>query len=52
MDFSSNSLRSVEMWRIWKAHNLIEQMQENFEIGFENGLNETTRRWSLYRLIN
>ncbi len=25
MDFSSNSLRSVQMWRIWQAHNLIEQ---------------------------
>ena len=25
MDFSSNSLRSVQMWRIWLAHNLIEQ---------------------------
>ena len=25
MDFSTNSLRSVQMWRIWQAHNLIEQ---------------------------
>lgn len=25
IDFSSLSLRSVEMWRIWLAHNLIEQ---------------------------
>lgn len=25
MDFSSNSFRSVQMWRIWLAHNLIEQ---------------------------
>ena len=25
MDFSSNSLRSVQMWRCWLAHNLIEQ---------------------------
>ena len=25
MDFSINSLRSVQMWRIWLAHNLIEQ---------------------------
>ena len=25
IDFSSNSLRSVQMWRIWQAHNLIEQ---------------------------
>ena len=25
MDFSNNSLRSVQMWRIWLAHNLIEQ---------------------------
>ena len=25
MDFSTISLRSVEMWRIWKGHNLIEQ---------------------------
>ena len=25
MDLSSNSLRSVQMWRIWLAHNLIEQ---------------------------
>ncbi len=25
MDFSSNSLRSVQMWPIWQAHNLIEQ---------------------------
>ncbi len=25
IDFSNLSLRSVEMWRIWLAHNLIEQ---------------------------
>ena len=25
MDFSTNSLRSVQMWRCWLAHNLIEQ---------------------------
>ena len=25
MDFSLNSLRSVQMWRCWLAHNLIEQ---------------------------
>ncbi len=25
MDFSTSSLRSVQMWRIWQAHNLIEQ---------------------------
>ena len=25
MDFSTNSLRSVQMWRFWLAHNLIEQ---------------------------
>ncbi len=25
MDFSTTSLRSVQMWRIWQAHNLIEQ---------------------------
>ena len=25
MDFSINSWRSVQMWRIWLAHNLIEQ---------------------------
>lgn len=25
MDLSTNSLRSVEMWRIWQGHNLIEQ---------------------------
>lgn len=25
MDFSSSSLRSVQIWRIWQAHNLIEQ---------------------------
>ena len=25
IDFSTISLRSVEMWRIWKGHNLIEQ---------------------------
>ncbi len=25
MDFSIGSLRSVQMWRIWQAHNLIEQ---------------------------
>ena len=25
MDFSLSSLRSSELWRIWKAHNLIEQ---------------------------
>ncbi len=25
MDFSTLSLRSVQMWRIWLAHNLIEQ---------------------------
>ena len=32
MDFSINSLRSVQMWRIWLAHNLIEQMKENLEL--------------------
>ena len=26
MDFSTSSLRSVQMWRIWQAHNLIEQL--------------------------
>ncbi len=25
MDFSGKSLRSVQMWRCWLAHNLIEQ---------------------------
>ena len=25
MDFSTLSLRSVQMWLIWQAHNLIEQ---------------------------
>ncbi len=25
MDFSLHPLRSSELWRIWKAHNLIEQ---------------------------
>ena len=52
MDFSCQSLRSVQMWRCWLAHNLIEQMKENLEISFGNRLNATERGWSLHWLVN
>ena len=42
MDFSTSSLRSVQMWRIWQAHNLIEQMKENLEIGLGNRFDATS----------
>ncbi len=41
MDFSTTSLRSVQMWRCWLAHNLIEQMKENLEVCFSHQLNAT-----------
>ena len=52
MDFSSNSLRSVQMWRIWLAHNLIEQMKENLEISSSYRVDATSGRWSLHWLID
>ncbi|MGK7892169.1 MAG: hypothetical protein AB4372_00550 [Xenococcus sp. (in: cyanobacteria)] len=52
MDFSTLSLRSVQMWRIWLAHNLIEQMQENLEISVSYRLNATSGRCSLHWLID
>ncbi len=38
MDFSSNSLRSVQMWPIWQAHNLIEQFWKILKSVLEIGL--------------
>ncbi len=52
MDFSTLSLRSVQMWRIWLAHNLIEQMKENLEISAGYRLDATSGRWSLHWLID
>ncbi len=38
IDFSSNSLRSVQMWRIGKAHNLIEQFWKTLKSVLAIGL--------------
>ena len=35
MDFRINSLPSVQMWRIWLAHNLIEQFWAFARVNFE-----------------
>jgi hypothetical protein len=52
MDFSIGSLRSVQMWRIWQAHNLIEQMKENLEVSSGNRLHATARGWSLHWFVS
>ncbi len=52
MNLSSISLRAAEIWRIWAAHNIIEQCPENFKISAKNCGDEIKETGDLYRIIN